>query len=140
MLVSARLRCSAAASLALVVFAGPAAADCAAIAAVETFHETSAPPDEARCTTFLGQSGKDGVSCHWTFPFRDAGAAEFAASLWSTLAACRPGSAGGADQRVNHPDSFDLLEWQGADGVYRVSVKDKGGLNRTLVFLGFEGG
>jgi hypothetical protein len=41
---------------------------------------------------------------------------------------------------VNHPDSFDLLEWQGADGVYRVSVKDKGGLNRTLVFLGFEGG
>ena len=36
---------------------------------------------------------------------------------------------------VNHPDSYDLHEWRTPSGTYAISVKDKGALNRTLVFL-----
>ena len=44
----------------------------------------------------------------------------------------------GEDQPVNHPDSYDLREWDTPDGTFAISVKDKGGLNRTLVFFRLE--
>jgi len=59
-------------------------------------------------------------------------------AIWSALTACRPGAAQGGDQPVNHPDSYDLRQWRADQGVYAVSVKDKGASNRTLVFLRFE--
>ena len=61
-----------------------------------------------------------------------------AESLWTILRRCRPGEYLGPDPRVNHPDSFELREWAVGDAIYRVSLKDKAGQRRTLVFLGFE--
>ena len=40
--------------------------------------------------------------------------------------------------RVNHPDSYDLKELTVGNDIYRVSVKDKGGEKRTLVFVRLE--
>ena len=79
-----------------------------------------------------------GTACHWAFPFREAAARGFAEGLWFDLVRCRTGTALGPDAQVNHPDSYDLREWQTSPAVYALSVKDKGGLNRTLVFLRTE--
>ncbi len=120
---------------------GPALAEaCGPLTAIETFDTSFVAPDGSLCLAYLSPEGADGVSCHWTFPFRDAAAKAFATELWEMIAVCRPGVPGGEDQRVNHPDSFELLEWTGQGVTYRVSVKDKGGLSQTLVFLGYESG
>ena len=58
-----------------------------------------------------------------------------AESLWSGIARCEPGGPAGPDARVNHPDSYDLREWIADSGTWSVSVKDKGALGQTLVFL-----
>lgn len=115
-----------------------AAGGCETVDALEAFPAMDRLPEGAVCNAFLGQSGKSGVSCHWAFPFRDTGAEVFAAGLWSDLQDCRAGQEGGPDQRVNHPDSFELREWLAEGAIYRLSIKDKGGLNKTLVFFSHE--
>ena len=114
------------------------AQDCTSVTRLENFAATDTLPDGAVCSTFLSQASKPGTSCHWEFPFRDDEAVLMAKSLWATLKACRPGQAAGPDLQVNHPDSYDLQEWNSSDKSYHVSVKDKGQLQRTLVFFRVE--
>lgn len=111
---------------------------CEQLAALESYGLAGTAPDGATCSTFLGQSGKTGVSCYWVFAYRDASAERMANSLWAALKDCRPGTHLAPDRPVNHPDSFALREWSARDAVYRVSLKDKAGQRRTLVFLGLE--
>lgn len=109
---------------------------CERLQAIDAFPATV--PAEATCIPYLAQNGANGTSCHWSFPLRERGAKELAADLWAEVQRCRPGKAGDTDTPVNHPDSFDLLEWRANNAIYRVSVKDKGGLGQTLVFLSRE--
>jgi hypothetical protein len=39
---------------------------------------------------------------------------------------------------VNHPDSYDLRQFSSGVGMISVSLKDKGALNQTYVFLRVE--
>ncbi len=113
-------------------------AGCEQVAALESYALAEIAPRGATCSTFLSQSAKTGVSCYWEFPYRDGSAERMANSLWTILQTCRPGTHLADDRPVNHPDSFQLREWAAGDAVYRVSLKDKAGQRRTLVFLGFE--
>lgn len=125
--------------IAFLLVANPGfAADCDVIDAIDSFASTDLAPHQATCATYLTVDATTGASCHWSFAFRDAAALDFSDSLLDQLKACRTGMAKGADQQVNHPDSYDLRQVQGEDGTYAISVKDKGALNLTLVFLRFE--
>ncbi len=88
--------------------------------------------------TFRGLAASTGVSCFWDHPYRDPSAAWLAASLWDELLACRDGVRPGPDDRVNHPDSYDLKTLTVGENAYSVSLKDKGEEGRTLVFLRLE--
>lgn len=111
---------------------------CEQIATLESYATLEIAPPGATCSTFLGQSANTGVSCYWEFPYRDGSAEQLAHSLWSVLKTCRPGTHLASDWPVNHPDSFELRQWSAGNAIYRVSLKDKAGQNRTLVFLGYE--
>ena len=41
---------------------------------------------------------------------------------------------------VNHPDSYDLRQYAWEGGVVSLSLKDKGALGATMVFLRMQGG
>lgn len=114
------------------------AGGCDPIDKVDEHLSTNATPDGATCATYLSLAGDDGVSCHWEFAFRDDAALEHADALWTAIMQCRDGVVSGPDIQVNHPDSYDLRELRADKGTYRVSVKDKSGQNRTLVFLRLE--
>jgi len=52
------------------------------------------------------------------------------------LAACLgPDAKETTDQIVNHPDAYDLREFELDGSTYAVSLKDKGALQQTYVFL-----
>lgn len=110
------------------------AADCAQVTALETFQT----PETASCTTYLAETTQTANSCAWEFAFRDPSAIKFAEELWRAITSCRAGATQGPDQQVNHPDSYDLRIWKAESGDFALSVKDKGQLNRTLVFFRFE--
>ncbi len=133
------LLCSMAAAFALpVVTAANANNNCDIINRIEDFASTNTAPTGATCSLFLGQSARTGVSCHWEYSFRDAAAPRQAKEMWSGLRHCRAGIEPEPDQLVNHPDSYDLKEWISKTGIYSISVKDKGQLERTLVFFRYE--
>ncbi len=128
--------------IALVALSVRATADtsdsCENISALESYTVVGVAPEGSECRAFLGQSGKTGVSCSWAFPYRDEVAEHLASELWITLQKCRPGAQLSSDLPVNHPDSYHLRTWAVEDAIYRVSQKDKAGLQRTLVFLRVE--
>ena len=120
----------------LVLTAAPLkAADCGAFRALDAFAAGGASPVGATCDTYLTQTGETGHSCHWKFGLRDPQAMTFARFIWSEAAACRPGQALATDKAVNHPDSYALRQWQAEGATYAISVKDKGGLGHTFVFV-----
>ena len=121
-----------------VCFCQAAYASCDRLEALEAYKTTQSPPVGAKCAIYLGQSARSGVSCHWEYAFRDPSATRFAAEIEAAVQQCRRGQLRGPDVLVNHPDSYDLREWETVTGIYSVSIKDKGGLNKTLVFLRFE--
>ncbi|MFA3918411.1 hypothetical protein [Ruegeria hyattellae] len=125
----------------LVVGAGPSlAGDCGRVRALEEFASTGSEPSGSRCETFVGLTSGNGVSCYWEFPFRDGAALAYYEATWSELTTCRGGIQSAAENPVNHPDSYDIRELSVAQDIYRVTMKDKGRLNRTLVFFSFEQG
>jgi len=115
-----------------------AADACAPLDALDAFLTQQDPPRDATCATYLTEAGTTGTSCHWSFSFRDPIAKDEAAQIWAALATCRPNGTSASDQPVNHPDSYDLRAWRTEAATYAISVKDKGALNRTLVFLRVE--
>ncbi|MBO6776663.1 MAG: hypothetical protein JJ897_14405 [Marinibacterium sp.] len=120
------------------ISAQPVLADCTRFDELDAFAEIGVASAEANCKTYLTSNAATGTACHWAFPFREDAARSFAEVLWSDLMRCRTGAALGPNAQVNHPDSYDLREWQTSPAIYAMSVKDKGGLNRTLVFLRTE--
>ena len=114
------------------------ARNCNQTSALQEFAESDIAPEGASCSTYLTQSAGKGISCYWTFPFRDAAAVSFADSAWRDLTLCHSGEEAAADALVNHPDSYDLRAIDAEEATYSVAIKDKGGLQKTLVFIKYE--
>ena len=91
------------------------------------------------CGTSLALSGATSVHCAWGYPYRaDAARAAFD-DLAAQLNLCfEEGETVSKDQIVNHPDSYDLLEFEGEKGRLGLSLKDKGARQETFIFLRAE--
>lgn len=103
--------------------AGPAAAqDCDWIA---PFVAGATPPDKAAC---------DAGVCQWRFAYRDGRARDMFEAKGSELEACLGPAMEQGDQ-VNHPDSYELRQFQAEGRAVYLSIKDKAALQQTIVFL-----
>ncbi|MDH3663542.1 MAG: hypothetical protein OEU92_26590 [Alphaproteobacteria bacterium] len=77
--------------------------------------------------------------CTWEFQHRDLDAYEVFEELGQKLESCIGGdSILSDDQRVNHPDFYDVRIFQLDDVKVAVSVKDKSTLGATYVFVSVE--
>lgn len=92
---------------------------------------------QAGCSTSLNTSGGTSLHCMWTFPYRADAASQAFESLQIQASTCAKETAR-QDQGVNHPDSYDLRLFEFAGSEVGVSLKDKGALQQTLVFLTFS--
>ncbi len=111
---------------------------CDRVSALENYNTTGVSPNGAMCKTFVGLDNVQGVSCRWEFPFRDSEAIRAFNDLWTEVTLCKEGTWTQDDGSVNHPDSYVLRELFTSEGFFRVAQKDKGQINRTLVFLSLE--
>ncbi len=93
-------------------------------------------PNDAQCAVLLHLGGARALNCQWGFSFRNPDARNAFRHLSDQVRECS-----GVivlmdqDQQVNHPDTYDLrkYDWNGA--IIDVSLKDKGALQQTFVFL-----
>ncbi|MEH6647967.1 hypothetical protein [Sulfitobacter sp.] len=91
---------------------------------------------QAGCQTSLNIGGGKSLHCMWAFAYRSDAATEAFETLLRQVANCG-GESVMRDQDVNHPDFYDLHLFTFADSTVGVSLKDKGALSQTLVFLTF---
>ena len=84
-------------------------------------------------------SGGNTYHCTWKFPYRDA-AADTAFDLFNQqIGVCFKGSLGAlVDDGVNHPDSYRQHQHLLDGAVASVSIKDKGALQETYVFIAIQ--
>ena len=120
---------------------------CDAIHAVNTLakknYRTKLPDDmdgAEFCITSTALGGAKTFHCAWQFNFRDPSALNAVRQIDETLRRCLPAlEPTTKDQPVNHPDFYDQQEYQ-LDGIkITLSLKDKGALQQTLVFLAIGG-
>lgn len=90
----------------------------------------------ATCRTSVLQGGAVQNTCYWSYGYRDAAALDHVKQIDQQIQACL-----GADtllppdDLVNHPDSFDLHQYEADGQRVAVSLKDKAGLSQSLVFF-----
>lgn len=97
-------------------------------------HVTLDGNGKSDCAVSLDLSGAKALNCAWDFPFRDGTAREVFAGTLARLQVCF-GADATLDQPVNHPDFYDLRVFQTELGEVGLSLKDKGALQRSYVFL-----
>ena len=125
---------------ALILTATPAAAFCPQLEALFTGSKTITLPQpfdtDANCTTSLALSGETSTHCAWPFDYRAPKATQAFEAVIQAVPNCLATSLQVEnDQDVNHPDFYDLRIFQAPEGEVGVSLKDKGGLQQTYVFL-----
>lgn len=84
----------------------------------------------------ISSSGQYVLTCTWQFPYRS----EFAAARFEAIRELIAKSADDPadvtkDQNVNHPDYYEAYYYDMGNHVLSASIKDKGALQKTLVFL-----
>ena len=90
----------------------------------------------ASCQSSLMLGGARNMNCVLEYPYRSAQAARAFDDIRADLAACLgPQATEVIDRSVNHPDAYDLREFDLNGRMYAVSIKDKGALQQTLVFV-----
>ena len=95
---------------------------------------------QTKCTTSLSQTGARAVNCAWPFAYRSDEAQAAFDGILSEVRKCLGADAiVSRDQGVNHPDFYDLREFRFQRGEVGVSIKDKGALQQTYVFLRVQG-
>lgn len=105
---------------------------------------TGAPPPLAGaedCAVTRSLAGSKAYHCAWGFAYRDAGAAAAFEAIDRSLQACfgeRARMSG--DDRVNHPDSYDLRRYRLGEVEVALSLKDKSALSRTYIFVRVQAG
>ncbi|WP_162798547.1 hypothetical protein [Sulfitobacter sp. SK012] len=96
----------------------------------------SAPPT---CGTSRGLSGNSSVHCYWAFDYRSKAARMSFERLHADVSNCAgPSAAPDHEASVNHPDSYQLHQFELDQDKISISLKDKGALQKTLVFLRIE--
>lgn len=119
-------------------------ADIQAVAAPDAAHALMLPEGlsaqltqaRADCQTSLAMSGQRHLHCHWSFDYRsDAATAAFEGLVDAMTVCLGPDTSLRADTSVNHPDAYDQQIFELAGRAYAVSIKDKGALQQTLVFV-----
>lgn len=92
--------------------------------------------ERATCSFSIDLSGARSTNCRWAFGYREQVAADAFAALLRAASVCAGSDIGvTSDQKVNHPDFYDLRVLQVADGEVGLSLKDKAALQQTYVFL-----
>lgn len=92
-----------------------------------------------QCTTSRTLGGQNAQHCRWPFAFRAIEARTAFEELSSHVASClEPEAVQTNDSPVNHPDTYELRVFSVARGTISVSLKDKGALQQTFVFLRVE--
>lgn len=90
----------------------------------------------ATCGTALQSGAARAAHCYIGFEYRADHAADTMARLSAQLRACFAASKSeGTDPAVNHPDSFDQRQLCTPYAALSLSLKDKAGLGKTLIFL-----
>ena len=90
----------------------------------------------AQCRASLALGGARSVHCVLEYEYRSDSATQVFSELTDALVACSdPAVTMIEDQSVNHPDAFVLRTFENALNTYAVSIKDKGALQQTLVFV-----
>lgn len=92
-------------------------------------------PDNATCTTSRVLGGGTSTDCYWAFDFRADAAIAFFDAQADLLRHCADGPVTVEGATVNHPDSYDQLTADINGQAVSLSLKDKGALGQTLVFL-----
>ena len=93
-------------------------------------------PAANSCAVSQELSGAKIYQCIWSRAYRAVDARSVFDDLVRKVKDCLGDAAQGTrDQPVNHPDSYELLEFQSQGRRVAVSLKDKAALNQTLVFL-----
>ncbi|WP_298291913.1 hypothetical protein [uncultured Litoreibacter sp.] len=91
---------------------------------------------DAKCTTSLALSGETSTHCAWPFDYRAPEATQAFEAVMKAVPSCLLTVLEVEyDQDVNHPDFYDLRIFNAPQGQVGVSLKDKGGLQQTYVFL-----
>jgi hypothetical protein len=92
------------------------------------------PP--AFCGTSTDLSGQTSNHCAWEFDYRDPSALTAFSELSQRFDHCfGPHSSPDDKASVNHPDSYTLRHYEDGSFLYALSLKDKGGLQKTMIFL-----
>lgn len=91
-----------------------------------------------RCTTALSSLGAHSYHCSWEFAYRDPSATKSFEKIKQSLETCLKTSAQSEELGVNHPDSFDLVQYDLERAVVTLSLKDKGALQHSYVFIGIH--
>ncbi len=87
------------------------------------------------CSKSKVLGGGQSTDCHWMFDYRAGAARESFRAMIADLAVCVDGDLTKEAKGVNHPDSFDQVTGQLGGLPVSLSLKDKGGVGQTLIFL-----
>ena len=133
----------------LLTLSTSAIADCAKFELLELWDKMALLSDKMleedlgadKCALSGAGGGLFAHVCQWSFPLRDPAALNFFTEFEVDALACLPlGDPLAPDQQVNHPDTYVLKQYPFKDGVLNLSLKDKGNLGRSFVFLRVSGG
>lgn len=90
----------------------------------------------ATCTLARSHLMPPAAHCNWAYPFRSPQATGAFEALFDEVAVCLgPDATPTSDDGVNHPDTYDLRRFEGQGMAVDVSLKDKGALQQSYVFL-----
>ncbi len=92
------------------------------------------------CVLTRSLSGARTYYCTWAFPYRSVEAyGSFDATKASLQDCFGEQTPSRRDQRVNHPDFYDLQQFELGDVAVTVSIKDKSAQQKTYLFLRVQG-
>lgn len=93
-------------------------------------------PETKTCSISKQLSGSSELICFWQFDYRAESATTQFISLYNQLDSCQPPNKQDIrDQKVNHPDYYDLRTFENNGTNFSVSLKDKAALDQTFVFF-----
>ncbi|MCY4336233.1 MAG: hypothetical protein OXC60_16375 [Litoreibacter sp.] len=122
-------------SLCLLLFGAAAQAQTGVCGPLASFVIGDEGLEGATCTTSRLLGGGASKDCYWSFDFRSDAARAWFEDHAKLLRHCADGPVTQQGARVNHPDSFDQLTAHVENREVSLSLKDKGALSQTLVFL-----
>lgn len=103
-------------------------------------HEVTLKLADAENCQVTRRSRQSWYQCAWDFPRRAPAASERFDGLVQAMTLCFGERARlYEDQSVNHPDSYSLRGFELPQAEVSVSIKDKGALEKTFVFLRVRG-